>query len=700
MKYVDRLCVILSLLAVTDSAESIYAQNRVDGNEVRYDNSVHGKNSDRIGHTHDAVMSVREKKQKLKIAASNKDSIYFSSESIMVPARGRSAYSDCGDSWAETYDLTFRNSIDKNGIFDAGKELIYPTDLQYHEFDTTITINGGHPIKFSRGKLPLSLYVSVCKDIMLPECGKEGKCEVILTSMGYNAADIELRVRGYDGSEAEVADVRSTGVHRDSLWCETRVIMDLKDDPKMLRVNVDYAGDTTAVQNLWLGGIAVRIDGEDIGEWDFRERLAEVPPTLDPNYILPLDRHGSISSLKQDLAGCRVVGLGHGIRGSRSLQQAEYDFCKMLIDKCDCRFIVLESGMNSLLWDLYVQGIGGYADEYAGLRRVPSNKLLDADALHAFMDWIRAFNSKRKESERVHVVSLSGTASPIELTHYFSTVLGEKRGARYMVCAYDKRYDELLETLQGDNHLSKKLGRVSYDILFSAVKYAAQPQSAFSPAEIEKQYDDRVLRNISDLDAMSDDDGPVAIIADGNEISYFDLLQLSPFEPSGLWKESYERELGRDGLEAKKNNMSRTLGQDLRARFGDAYMGICFVAGTGECLSYGSEPFADPRIMQLEEAPATSLESAAMRATGGGTFYYPAHAVGDGIHMLSCSAERGPRYMLRDVKRRFGAYVFVSESVAADLTYKDARAENPLKNNDRDMREMKTTIARLREELK
>ncbi len=56
--------------------------------------------------------------------------------------------------------------------------------------------------------------------------------------------------------------------------------------------------------------------------------------------------------------------------------------------------------------------------------------------------------------------------------------------------------------------------------------------------------------------------------------------------------------------------------------------------------------------------------------------------------------------MLRDVKRRFGAYVFVSESVAADLTYKDARAENPLKNNDRDMREMKTTIARLREELK
>ena len=67
MKYVDRLCVILSVLAVTDSAESIYAQNRVDGNEVRYDNSVHGKNSDRIGHTHDAVMSGREKKQKLKM---------------------------------------------------------------------------------------------------------------------------------------------------------------------------------------------------------------------------------------------------------------------------------------------------------------------------------------------------------------------------------------------------------------------------------------------------------------------------------------------------------------------------------------------------------------------------------------------------------------------------------------------------------
>ena len=44
MKYVDRLCVILSVLAVTDSAESIYAQNRVDGNEVRYDNTVHCKN--------------------------------------------------------------------------------------------------------------------------------------------------------------------------------------------------------------------------------------------------------------------------------------------------------------------------------------------------------------------------------------------------------------------------------------------------------------------------------------------------------------------------------------------------------------------------------------------------------------------------------------------------------------------------------
>ena len=56
--------------------------------------------------------------------------------------------------------------------------------------------------------------------------------------------------------------------------------------------------------------------------------------------------------------------------------------------------------------------------------------------------------------------------------------------------------------------------------------------------------------------------------------------------------------------------------------------------------------------------------------------------------------------MSREVTRRFGAYVFVSESVAAEMTNKDARAENPLKNNDRDMREMKTTIARLREELK
>ena len=103
-----------------------------------------------------------------------------------------------------------------------------------------------------------------------------------------------------------------------------------------------------------------------------------------------------------------------------------------------------------------------------------------------------------------------------------------------MVCAYDKRYDELLETLQGDNHLSKKLGRISYDILVSAVKYAAQPQSAFSPAEIEKQYDDRVLRNISDLDAMSDDDGPVAIIADGKRNIVFRLVAIIAFRAFGV----------------------------------------------------------------------------------------------------------------------------------------------------------------------
>ena len=74
--------------------------------------------------------------------------------------------------------------------------------------------------------------------------------------------------------------------------------------------------------------------------------------------------------------------------------------------------------------------------------------------------------------------------------------------------------------------------------------------------------------------------------------------------------------------------------------------------------------------------------------------------------MLSCGSSLGDsQYKLRNVRGRFGAYVFVRESVAADITYKGTRGEFqdalPINGDvNYGQQHVENMIARLREMLK
>ena len=584
------------------------------------------------------------------------------------------AQSQTDDADSKSLCIPIRTGVLTNGII---------------SYDNSVKTPWGDALSIRRdGKFDsIPVNASFSKQVVISEYDGDG-CEITLKSKGYKAGEICLRVRGYDPREREVLDVRSTSRLVDNEWTATSVRIDLSDNPRMLSLDMYYRGDNaSADQTLWLSDIGFRFDGEYIPS----------DLSLDARNIVDLNGRGLSKIIKTDLVNCRIVGLGESIKGSRSIQEARYDFCKALIRDGKCRFVVLDNNMNALLWDLYVQGLGEYADTYRGLERKPSAKLLDAEALHSFMDWIRDYNSTRKPSDRVHVTDLIGRVQGLELVHYFSTLLGENDGARYMVDAYDLKIEELLARIKTDSDLMKLLGETGRDLLVATLENTTSEYS-YVIGTIGSRT--RIVKWMEYLSSRFGEGHNIAILADGDEISYFaGAAHYRQFESTETSESTeYSGNRNRVAYEA------RTLGQELRESFGSGYFAIDFTAGKGTSLKLRKMIFAPAVESELETAPLISFENAALK-TGKELFYCPSQAA-DRTYMLSCGSSLGDsQYKLRNVRGRFGAYVFVRESVAADITYKGTRGEFqdalPINGDvNYGQQHVENMIARLREMLK
>jgi len=468
--------------------------------------------------------------------------------------------------------------------------------------------------------------------VLLPEVRAGSDCELsVILRADTLSAPICLDAEVVDQNENAVASSHSFVKHLRGVWQEHTVKLSGLAELNELRMALRYQGKSRDREEFWIDRFVIRINGEDIGEWNVAERLPSTPTVLDPKYTVPLDFDNGKADIPSCISGLdkkRFVALSATTYGSLSIQQAQLRTCKDLIRKHGVCYLIFEADIIRMLaLDLYVNGYDiNNIDEY--LNYYGAKDPFSGPELIQFVEWLREYNTTHRR--KVH---LFGTDSAnYRLDQFLSDMIPEDYTIHGIGCM------AIIRRLQEDDSLKTALGDDMFKILTNTIECVEFMSLKFGYMDPERT--NKIFRYIVNLDEnIIPRNGRAAIIADCDHVTYIHTAE-TPY-----WD-------------------AARFGHLMREKYGDDYFSIAFLPGRGEYLQdcYPEErgQFAD----SLQTPVAGSFEDAAMN-TGLEYLYYPSAHLDDNIVYMT-DIERGGRYSLhyrlRALGKRHDGYVFIRDN--------------------------------------
>lgn len=532
------------------------------------------------------------------------------------------------------------------------------------EPDTALALNGKHPLHIFGDKIVdegpngkfefrLPLDFQMCGHVLLPAAPAGSKCELTAVVRADTlSAPIYLDAEVIDRNERVISTGRSSIVCARGVWQEHTVPLHGLAGSNELRIILRYKGATKDREELWIDRFIIRIDGEDIGEWDVAERLTDAPTVLDPKYTVPLDfgnEKADMASRISGLAKQRFVTLSASTCGSRSVQQAQLRVCRDLILKHGVGYLIFEADMISMLaLDLYVNGynidnIDSYLNYYGAKDPYAGPEFL------RFVEWLREYNTTGKH--RVHLFGTDYTTGRYnqflsDLIPRDKTIQGIGRMA-------------VVRRLQEDDNLQKALRSDMLGILINTIECLDFMWTHFGYSDPVRTK--KIFRYITNLDEnIIPRKGRAAIIANCDHLTYIP---------------SFDKPLGADSDYTVGDPYWDTaeLGRMMREKYGSDYFSVAFLAGTGASLQ-DNYPEEIGQFASTLPAPVVgSVEDAAMK-TGLEYLYYPSARLDDHAVYMADIGRAGRyrhHYRLAALRDRHDGYIFVRNNRPKEVVSPD-----------------------------
>lgn len=530
--------------------------------------------------------------------------------------------------WNKTYNLDL-SSKDNWGLNFLNSGTIC-------QLDTTQVVNGKHPFHVLGDSNVIEYYnttdFQMWGHVLLPEVRAGSECELsVILRADTLSAPIRLDAEVVDRNENVVASSHSSVKHLRGVWQEQTVKLSGLAKLNELRIALRYQGKSRDREEFWIDRFVIRINGENIGEWNVAERLPDATAILDPKHTVPLDFDNDKADIPSCISGLdkqRFIALGASTYGSLSIQKARLHMCRDLIRKHGVCYLIFEADMMRMLaLDLYVNGydlnnIDEFLDYYEAKDPFAGSEFI------RFVEWVREYNRTRKH--KVHLFGLNYLQYDSS-TQLFDGIMPDRSKD-------DNNILSILRKLNADDNLQKTLGNDMFKILINTIIYSGFDVLKFGYIDAERT--DRIFRYITDLDEnIIPQKSRAAVIADCDHVTYIHTAKVPYWDAARF-------------------------GHLMRERYGDDYFSIAFLPGRGEYLQdcYPDErgQFAD----SLQTPVAGSFEDAAMN-TGLEYLYYPsAHLDDNTVYMTDI--ERGGRYSLhyrlRALGKRHDGYIFIRDN--------------------------------------
>lgn len=226
--------------------------------------------------------------------------------------------------------------------------------------------------------------------------------EIAVTTKGTHLKEGWLKVSS-QGIREEILRVDSVNINSKK-WREHRLKISLKDVHyiQLSFVIVGENPDLHSGAEMLLDHLMVSVDGQNISKVNRLDEMC-LPP-LDTTFLINFfslkdSAYARIPELKRKP---RIVGVGESMHGCLDMEIANYEIVKMLVERNDCKLIMLElPSMLILKWDLYIQG---YPVSFDEIQETCTGSFVSVESLKDLLDYLRAYNLRAER--KVHIAGI------------------------------------------------------------------------------------------------------------------------------------------------------------------------------------------------------------------------------------------------------------------------------------------------------
>lgn len=546
---------------------------------------------------------------------------------LLVTSEGTSA-----QTWNQVYNLDMSSRKNWSVSFHPYIKSGFDSRIQYD----SIPDADGKKLRFDYGCMS-----KLVGRVLLPKTDGDSRCEVSVTLRADSICQpLTLELYLYDRNETLTASPHTTFTPQGEQWQEYSVELPHINDLNELCILLGYLPESAPLKStVWIDRFTIRIDGEDIGEWNMADRLTTAPAVLDPRCTVPLDpdnRKKNLASQIGNLNRQRFIALGECTHGSAPIKEMRLRFCKDLILRHKVRFLIFEQdAIPFLALNFYIHGYDlpnmerymDYVDRHYGFGK----RFID------FLEWLRRYNQTHGQKISILGMDTANANRKAEVLQFFKDLLpGEE--ADLCCRLFEKgHYIELKNTVKRNDRLHKAMGDRLFDLLMATLECA-----------------DFML---------GDYGGP----RDRNMFQFVTYLDKRVF---GLKERAVILAHSLHTCYMIPHNYEKNLGYMMRERYSGDYFSMAFQVGEGEYLQDKPADDSAPKTPEymfadtLRTPVEGSFESAAMR-TGLEYLYYPAAALDDHTAYLSTILRRddkGTHYKLCNLRSCHDGYVFIRRS--------------------------------------
>ena len=321
-------------------------------------------------------------------SAINKKKIYY----IILFLLSIMFSSSCTQKDYHNWNFSFEATKDEDPcwyVYGKKFSMITLDTFEYVDGKQSWVINGGFFDRFD---------LHACQYLNLPS--EATNIKVTISSMSHIASEAWLKLYCIDSNE-EVLASDSVSIISPDKWMEHSTTISLSGVQK-LYIEISARSKDTIIlqedrQKVWIDNFRLKVDGRDYNGF--------AGPKID------LKNETSIKYLEldtttyeiEDLENPKIIGLGESIHGSKQAQSCSFGIIKHLIQKSNCRLVLLEVPFElGLVLNAYVQ------DSLSiDIHKSMAFYNYNLDKFKELLDWIKNYNCKNNET-----VTIAGIDSP------------------------------------------------------------------------------------------------------------------------------------------------------------------------------------------------------------------------------------------------------------------------------------------------